>query len=114
MSPQMIANGAREASDLHRLLSVPSLIAVRFSSALGAYFIVSVCFALLNSLFSFAHTLSSFSIRFSVLPSNSKLIARKLIRESGSRITAQVGDFRFGRTGFLVFWMMNFWGMSAV
>lgn len=38
----MVGNGAREATNLHRLLTFRSLIALRFCTAMTAYFILSV------------------------------------------------------------------------
>ncbi|KAF5345082.1 hypothetical protein D9756_011160 [Leucocoprinus leucothites] len=74
----MIANGAREASDLRRLLNFRSLIVLRFLSAFGAYFIVSLFYSLLSIAFQLDVT------------------------------------HKFGRSGFLVFWMMNYCGMLAL
>ncbi|KAG6812721.1 hypothetical protein H0H92_001082 [Tricholoma furcatifolium] len=74
----MILNGAREVSGLNRNLSLRSLIVTRFASSIGAYFIISLFYALLSV---------AFQVPFS----------RK-----------------FGHSGFLVFWMLNWVGMMAV
>lgn len=74
----MIANGARESSNLHRLLTFRSLITLQLLSAFCAYFFVSLLYSLL-------------SVAFQLNVSR-----------------------RFGRSGFFVFWMMNYCGMLSV
>ncbi|KAG6909241.1 hypothetical protein DXG01_001423 [Tephrocybe rancida] len=74
----MICNGARDAASLNRNLSLRSLIVTRFVSSFGAYFFVSLFYALVSL---------AFQLDFS----------RK-----------------FGHSGFLVFWMLNWIGMLSV
>ncbi|KAG6835079.1 hypothetical protein H0H93_005040 [Arthromyces matolae] len=91
----MIAYGAREASGLNRVLTLRSLIFTRYASSFAAYFIVSVGLhpcklpLFLSSIIQLFYSLVSlaFQINFSI---------------------------KFGRGGFVVFWMLNWMGMLSV
>ncbi|EKM78188.1 hypothetical protein AGABI1DRAFT_75664 [Agaricus bisporus var. burnettii JB137-S8] len=74
----VIGNGAREATNIHRLLRYRSLLALRFTTIFTAYFFLSLFYSLLSLAFQ--------------LDVNEK----------------------FGKSSFLVLWMMDYTGMLAL
>jgi len=90
----MIASGAREAARLDKLLSLRSLVALRLLSSFGGYFLLSVRRPI-NAPLRYAHLLQLF---YSLMNMSFKLDLSR----------------RFGRAGFLAFWLLNYVGMLSV
>jgi hypothetical protein len=94
----MIGYSARDVSNLDRYLTLRSLLMTRFVSSFGAYFLVAVRLFILSQ--------TSHYVTFHHL---SQLFYSLL------SIAFQV-DFshRYGASGFVIFWMLNWAGMLSV
>ncbi len=91
-----IGLAAREASGIEKKLTTTSLVRVRLLSVFIAYFFISLFYSLLSL---------AFQVDFS-----RKYVSYPVIAFHESD---QISS-RFGHSGFLVFWMVNFVGMLSV